>query len=355
MKNKILDLAKQLIAMRSTFDNPKALEDALDLALSEVKNFTIERFENQSVRSALIYRSKKRPGKFKIILHGHLDVIPGKHENYTAVVKKNKLFGVGSLDMKASVACLIMVFKEIVDKVNYPLGLQLVTDEEIGGFNGTKHQISKGVKADFMITGEPTNLKIANRARGVLHLRISCKGKTAHGAYPESGENAIRKMVKFLNTLNKSFPRGISEKGNTSINLSNIETSNNSYNKIPNDCTVSLDIRFPAEEVGTILQKIKSLTPNDFKVEVVVHERPMFVNEDNKYLIKLQKIAEQLIKKKVALYGANGSSDARHFKGIGIEFGPKGGGIGSDKEYIEIPSLGMYRKILNNFLLSLNR
>lgn len=52
-----------------------------------------------------------------------------------------------------------------------------------------------------------------------------------------------------------------------------------------------------------------------------------------------------------------GSSDARHFTKVGcagVEFGPIGGGIGTDKEWIDIPSLEKYYKILREFLLHLN-
>ena len=109
------------------------------------------------------------------------------------------------MDMKANVACLMTVFKDVADKVNYPLGLQLVTDEEIGGFHGTKYQIEKGVRAEFVVVGESTDLNIKNRAKGILWAKISAKGKTAHGAYPWRGENAIWKMNEFLNCLKRQL------------------------------------------------------------------------------------------------------------------------------------------------------
>jgi len=356
MLDKILPLTRQFISIKSTFDNQKALGNILELALSNLKEFTIERFENNGVKSALIYRSKKRPKRFKIILNGHLDVIPGKEHQYKPVIDKNRLYGVGSMDMKASVVCLIIAFKEVVDKVNYPLGLQLVTDEQIGGFNGTNHQVSEGVRADFVISGEPTNLNIVNKAKGVLCLKVTCKGKAAHGAYTWRGKNAIWKMNKFLNVLEKEYPILSSEQWKTTVNLSKIETSNSSFNKIPDDCAVWLDIRFIPDDAKTILESVKKSAPRGFKVEVVVQEPALFVNESNGYLKKLQRAAEEITRSKVIIYGAHGSSDARHFINVncnGIEFGPTGGNIGSDNEWVDIPSLESYCLILKNFLLSL--
>src|SRR3989344_4569440 len=132
MLQSIVSLTEKFISIKSTPENAKALGKILELALSNLKGYRIERFEHNRVKSALIYNSLRRPKKFKIILNGHLDIIPGKEHQYVPRIRGRRLYGVGSMDMKANMACLIMVFKEIADKVNYPLGLQLVTDEEVG-------------------------------------------------------------------------------------------------------------------------------------------------------------------------------------------------------------------------------
>src|SRR3989344_7600611 len=144
MNNEILSLGKRLISIRSVQGNPKAMNEALDAAVAGLLDFTIEWFESNGVKSVLVYNSKKRPNKFKVLLNGHLDVLPGKDYQYKPKIEANRLYGVGALDMKANLACLVMVFKDVADKVVYPLGLQIVTDEETGGFDGTKYQVEKG-------------------------------------------------------------------------------------------------------------------------------------------------------------------------------------------------------------------
>lgn len=356
MLNKIVTLTKEFVSIKSNSENTAELDRILEIALSHLKDYTIERLENNGVKSALIYNAQKRPPKFRIILNGHLDVVPGKDYQYLPKIKGDKLYGVGSMDMKASVACLVMVFNEVASKVDYPLALQLVTDEEIGGFNGTKYQIENGIKADFVIAGESTGLQIANRAKGILQVKISTKGKTAHGAYPWRGENAIWKMNKFLNSLSKRYPIPIQQEWATTVNLSKIETNNKSFNKIPDDCEIWLDIRYISEEADIIVNNIKDLLPKGFKLDIAEKEPSLFVNENNQYLKILQRIGKQVTKKKVTLYGAQGSSDARHFTRVGIdgiEFGPIGGNIGSDNEWVNIESLDQYCQILKNFLLSI--
>ncbi len=356
MLNKIVTLSKEFVSIKSNSENTAELDKILKIALSNLKGYTIERFEKKGAKSALIYNAKKRPSKFKVILNGHLDVVPGKDYQYLPKIRGDRLFGVGSMDMKASVACLILVFKEVADKVNYPLALQLVTDEESGGFNGTKYQIEKGVKADFVIAGESTGLQIANRAKGILQVKIATKGKTAHGAYPWRGTNAIWKMNQFLNSLSKKYPIPAQQEWVTTVNLSKIQTSNQSFNKIPDDCEIWLDIRYIPKEADTIVSSIKALLPKGFKLVITEKEPALFVDENNQYLKILQRVDEQVTKKKVRFYGAQGSSDARHFTRVGIdgiEFGPIGENIGSDDECVSIKSLEQYYQILKNFLLSI--
>ncbi len=349
MLNNIVSLTKKLVSIKSP-------EKSLELALSHLKGYTIERFENNGVKSALIYDPKTRPKKFKIILNGHLDVIPGKDNQYIPQIKGRKLYGVGSMDMKASIACLIMVFREVAEKIDYPLGIQLVTDEEVGGFNGTKYQIEKGVRANFVVAGEPTNFDIVNKAKGILQAKISAHGQTAHGAYPWKGENAIWKMNEFLEALKKRFPIPSAEQWITTVNLSKIETSNQSFNKIPDDCVISLDVRYISEESETIVHTIKQLLPKGFKLEIICKEPVLNTDDGNQYIKTLENIGKQITKKRVILRSAHGSSDTRHFAHVncpGIEFGPIGGGIGSDDEYVDMPSLETYYHILIKFLLTI--
>ncbi len=355
MQDDILSLTKKFVAIQSNPDNTVALQKILALALSHLKGYTVEHFTHKGVHSALIYNTPKRPKKFTVLLNGHLDVIPGKKEQYAPRIQGKRLYGVGAMDMKANVSCLIYAFKAVANKVDYPLALQLVTDEEVGGFYGTKYQIEKGVRADFVIAGEPTNFDIVNRAKGVLWLRITAKGKTAHGAYPWRGGNAIWHMHEFLAALKLQYPTPKKQEWVTTVNLSSINSANTTFNKIPDDCVALLDIRYIPEDAKSILRNIRTLLPKQLKLEVIANEPALSTASTNKHIALLERIGGQVIKKKIILRGAQGSSDARHYKRVGcagIEFGPIGAGIGSDNEWVDIPSLLKYEKIIRDFLLA---
>jgi len=184
----LIEQTKRLIAIQSTADNPMALRKAVEFVadiVAKQPNVTIERFERNGKHSFLAYRGAKRPENFDILLNGHVDVIPANPAQFTAYEKDGRLYGRGALDMKGTMLTLTDVFCELVNEVPYALGLQIVSDEEIGGYDGVKLQIDEGVRANFVIMGEYANDQgvIYNAARGLCWAEIAFKGKSAHGGH----------------------------------------------------------------------------------------------------------------------------------------------------------------------------
>lgn len=376
MLNQILELTKLLVSHPSTNTNPKALKSVLEEAIKPLKeneNLTIEHFEKNQKPSVLIYLGKTRPKKFKIILNAHLDVVGGKPEQFKPYEKGGRLYGRGVIDMKSAAAVEVLVFKELVEKVNYALALQLVTDEEVGGFDGTKHQIEKipsaheqGVRADFVIAGEPTNLGINNRAKGIIWLKIQVKGKSAHGAYPWEGENALIKAKKIVDKIYNVYPLPKSESWQTTFNLAKIETPNETFNRVPDKAVVYFDIRYIPEEIKSLPfekgrklleKKIKKLVGSLGEVDILLFEPPQFTDQRNYFIVKLQEAVKQNIGKKADIIVKHGGSDIRHYNQVGcdgVTFGPIGGNLHGDEEWIEIKSLEKYYQILKDFLLKVN-
>lgn len=348
-----LALAKKLIGIPSVAGNTDALSRVLSLAAQELKDFTIERFSHNGVVSALAYHGKKRPQRFGVLLNVHLDVIPAKDSQFIPRVKGKRLYGAGAMDMKANAACAIAVFKELAPKLPYPLGLQLTTDEESGGFDGTKYQIEKGVKANFVIATEPTNFDVVHKAKGIMRVRLVAKGRSAHGAYPWRGINAISLMNRGLAAVLEQFPVPKKEAWKTTVNVAIIRTDNTAHNKVPDACIAELDIRFIAEDAKRIIPTLKKALPKGVSIEVLINEPAMQTSTQDKHVRHLAATVRRVVKKSTKIRGANGASDARFFSCPGVEFGPIGGGIGSDEEWVDIPSLETYQNVLRLFLTRL--
>ena len=178
----LLPQAEALIAVPSTADRPAELHRALDLVLDGLgPGFTVERFESRGKPSALVYAGHARP-HFRVLLNAHLDVVPGDPHQFVPRRDGDRLYGRGAQDMKVAAVVLADVFRRCAADLPYALGLQLVTDEEVGGFDGTGHQIEQGVSADFVLIGEQSGLRPVTESKGLLQVRppIRCR-------WPRSG------------------------------------------------------------------------------------------------------------------------------------------------------------------------
>lgn len=355
MEKHIVDLLIQLISVESIDTKKDKLQEAIDVAVSQLEGFTIERFNQNGHPSILAYVGDKRPEKFKIIFNAHLDVVSGKKEQFVPIQTKGKIFGRGAIDMKGGAAVEILVFKELAHRLSYPIALQLVTDEEIGGYDGTQLQIKQGVHGDFVIAGEPTSYGINNKAKGLIWMNVKTQGVAAHGAYQWKGTSAIIKMKKAIDAIEREFPVLLKEEWRTTINIAKIETSNTTYNKVPDNCKMKLDIRYIPEDWHTIKEKIESMF-GGMDIEYLEFEPPQITDENNSYVKSLQEATKVITHKQAQIISKHGASDIRHYNGVhenGVTFGPIGDGLHSDNEWVDVESLNNYYSILSEFLLGL--
>jgi succinyl-diaminopimelate desuccinylase len=354
----IVTLAKQFIAIPSTADNAVALEDIITLAGNELTDFVMETFFAGGKPSLLIHNAKRGTKKFDIILNAHLDVVAGNEEQYKPNIKDGKLFGRGAYDMKSAAAVMIYLFKELAKQVSYPLALQLVTDEELAGGYGTKSQIDKGIRTNFAIIGEcGSNFDVIYETKGLIHAYLTTSGTTAHGAYLWRGQNAIMKMHEAIGILYKHFPTPAKETFESTINISQIATTNETWNAVPDNCTATLDIRVNRNDSETILKKIKDILPEDVELTIDEARQPHYTDPNSKYIQSLKNISKKLNGREIKVRRTFGGSDTNFFSGVGndaIEFGPIGQGQHDDNENVEINSLEEYYQILKHFLLEID-
>ena len=185
-----LACVRGLLAIPSTADRPEDLHRALEFVLDVVgRGFTVERFESRGKPSVLVYLGPSRP-RFRVILNAHLDVVPAPPEQFQPRREGTRLYGRGTHDMKVSALVQAMVFGELAGSVAYSLGLQLVTDEEVGGRDGTLHQLEHGVDGEFVIIGEQSRLRVGTESRGLLTACLRAEGRSGHSAYQWLGDNA---------------------------------------------------------------------------------------------------------------------------------------------------------------------
>ena len=162
----------------------------------------------------------------RVILHGHLDVVPALSGQFDPRVEGDRLIGRGAYDMKGGLAAMLCAVRDVADQDDVSITFVCVPDEEAEDLasRSTDALLREGLEADFAITGEPTDLHIGVQAKGVLAVTVEVTGRAAHGSTPWLGDNAILKAYDAFRRMETlPFTRESSELfDRPSINLSRI-------------------------------------------------------------------------------------------------------------------------------------
>ncbi|HEV2451382.1 MAG TPA: M20 family metallopeptidase [Streptosporangiaceae bacterium] len=359
----LLLAADDLLAIPSTCDRPGDLARALDLVLGlTAPGCTVERFESGGKPSALVYHGPNRP-HFRVILNAHLDVVPGEPEQFRPRRDGTRLYARGAQDMKISALVEAQVFSELAGQLSYPLGLQLVTDEETGGRDGTRHQIERGVSGDFVIIGEHSGLDIVTESKGIVAATLRAAGRAAHGAYPWLGDNALVKLIRSVERVLAAYPVPAAEAWRTTVNLARLQTPNTARNQVPAAADAWLDIRFPPQDTdlnGKTAEQLAAYLAGFCEpgvTPVVEHaDPPHYADPGRPEVRRLQQAARDQ-GYRGSLLRKHGAGDARFYYQQGVAavaFGVGGDGQHGPAEYADVTTIAPYRQALREFLTSLD-
>src|SRR5918999_4009001 len=97
-----------------------------------------------------------------VVLHGHLDVVPGREEQFEPRIDGDRLYGRGAYDMKGGLAAMMCAFRDVSTQDRVRVHFVCVADEESEEIDDRSSDmvVKAGYLGDFAITGEPTNLHI---------------------------------------------------------------------------------------------------------------------------------------------------------------------------------------------------
>ena len=296
-----------------------------------------------------------------LVLNGHLDTVPVKegwnHDPFAGEISGNKIFGLGTSDMKGAIASMICAAKKIKEskvKLKGSLILSFVADEERNNA-GTILFLKKHKNIDYTVIGEPSNLDIVISNRGVVRFEINTSGTAGHASNPANGTNAIYKMNKVLGRIIEladsygSNRNNYSDRPSLSVTMINGGTAENI---IPDRCEIIIDRRTVYGESTADVKKeitalLKDIEKNDetFKYSCEISEElSSWKAEDNSRLLKYAfRVYQERFHKKPELTDLGATCEAALFAERGIDtlvFGP--GNIKqahTKDEFVEISQL----------------
>lgn len=240
-----------------------------------------------------------------LLLNGHLDVVPvgeiaWPHEPFAGEVVDGMVYGRGSSDMKSGLAAMLAAAFAVKAS-----GRQLKGDLLIAGSAGEETDsigarlfLEQGRLKDVgaIVVGEPSSCGVNVAEKGALWVQVVTRGKTAHGAFPELGVNAITAMNDFLVALRAYQFTYTPNKlvGRPSMNISTIQGGVKT-NVVPDKCVLTIDIRtVPGMDHGRIVEDLREIcrtlkTANaSFEAEVeAINDRPAIETAVDHPFVKL--------------------------------------------------------------------
>jgi len=159
---------------------------------------------------AVIGRAGRAGGR-RLILSGHLDVVPpGDPATWTTdpwggEIRDGRMYGRGACDMKGGVAAILAAVRALrvngtLDDLAGELMVVLVPSEEDGG-QGTLAAIRAGATGDLAIITEPSNLDVVVAHAGAITFRLTVPGRAAHASQRREGVSALDKLYVLVRAL----------------------------------------------------------------------------------------------------------------------------------------------------------
>jgi acetylornithine deacetylase len=260
VKDEVIEFARDLVKIPSYTADETPVAKFLH-AFFQKNGFESELQEVDPGRFQTIARLRGSGGGKSLMFDGHIDIDPipsgWVRDPWTPTIEGDRFYGAGIYNMKGGDAAMIMA-TVAAKRAGVPLRgdvvLACVVGELQGGV-GTVHMLKKGIRADMAIVPEPYSTRnIITKHTGVIEFAIHVVGRSAHISRMEHGINAISKMARVVQALEKLPFRGEPDPdlpGLPRLNVGSIiggrgrEWELRGPNIVPDFCSLYVDVRFP--------------------------------------------------------------------------------------------------------------
>jgi acetylornithine deacetylase len=304
-------------------------------------------------RPNLIARWAPLDGRPRVLFGPHLDTVGitnMKVEAFGGHLVDGTITGRGASDTKGPMAAMLWALKEnLASLADSPVAVDFVAfmGEESGQW-GSKHFAEHhGAHYQFAIAGEPTSLQIVSTTKGSLWATVVAHGKACHSSMPEQGENAVLKLARALDLLEKTLQPRLAAfthpwLGGSTMNIGTFHGGTRA-NIVPDLAKAQLDIRItPSLTAAGGAKHLLATTIAELALPVEldeIHENPpMETDGQNPYLLCLL-----AARPGTECVGAPWFSDAAHLSRGGIPSVCLGPGsieqAHKDDEFIRIDDL----------------
>lgn len=373
--NKTLALAEALLACPSVTPDDANCQNIIAERLSAI-GFSCETIAANGVTNLWARRGTEQP---VFVFAGHTDVVPSGPETqwqsppFTPTHRDGKLYARGAVDMKTSIAAMIVAVEEFVQttpEFKGSIAFLITSDEEGPATDGTvlvcNTLEARNEKIDYCLVGEPSSVTelgdvIKNGRRGSMSGKLTVKGIQGHIAYPHLASNPIHLCAPAIVDLTKeAWDTGNEYYDPTSFQISNMHSGTGASNVIPGDAIIDFNFRFStASTVKGLQNRVAEILDQhklDYSLEWSISGYPFLTPRG-----ALSNAMSQAIKDETGidaeLSTSGGTSDGRFIAKICpqvIEFGPLNDSIHKIDEHVVVahiePLKNIYRQTIAQLL-----
>jgi acetylornithine deacetylase/succinyl-diaminopimelate desuccinylase family protein len=217
-------------------------------------------YERQTVapgRDNIVARYDAGHAAPTLVLEAHQDTVPVTNmiiEPFGGHVEGNRLYGRGSCDIKGGMTAMLTAFARLSRErpARAANVIMACTVDEEHTFLGVQELVKRGLKADYAVVAEPTNLNIVNAHKGIVRWFLSTTGRSCHSSKPEQGVNAIYRMARVVAALER-YAQTLSQTvvdpllGPATLSIGIIQ-GGSAVNTVPDRCTIEIDRRLVGSE-----------------------------------------------------------------------------------------------------------
>jgi glutamate carboxypeptidase len=274
----LVAFARELVNVESPSDNKAAVDACLALAAARGRQLggRVKIHRQPDFGNVLELRfGPRKPavrGQKPILLLGHLDTVwpLGTLKTMSCRVRSGRLWGPGTLDMKAGVAMAFTALELLTEAglLQREIVLLLNGDEEIGSHvsRPITEKIAKTCSAVYVL--EPAQgLAYKTARKGIGNWRVDVQGISAHaGVDFEKGANAIRELARVIEKVSgwSDLKRGLT----VSVGVAGGGTKSN---VVPAHAWAEVEARIVRRADGSrIARKFAALKAQDLRCKLIV-------------------------------------------------------------------------------------
>jgi len=393
-REQLIAITQQLVRIPSVTppSDTRKIAKAVSELLIKRDNVNVSFHHKEPIIENLVAVARAdKPGK-RLILNGHLDTYPTgdsdtwQDDPFSGVLKDGRIYGRGSADMKGGIACALVTFNLLANNPGLWSGevvLALVGDEESMGVLGSQFLLDNVPEArgDAMLCGDVGSPMVP-------WIDIFATGKSAHGAHVHRGVNAIDRLRKAMDALDRLSDLVITTPDNVATVIQNAQSISEplsgvgeaevlkkvtvnfgrieggvTANLVADQAEVNADIRIPMGcSVQTVEIEIKKNLTSipGIQFEITRRYEPSWTQKDDPIVVAVLNACQVVLDSQTPVVNMRvGASDARLYRAADIPTvvcGLTPYNLGGPDEFVDIDELVIAAKIHTlaalNFLAS---